>query len=638
MAPHVRFRLTIAAPTVPAASAAARKIVAATAGASIISVACLRSRSAVLTECLSAPLDESAAVDAAPLCGSNPRSIYGFLRLLFRALQLAFLMVPPLVLLVPVLAFPHDDNDGPGEEAHSWRSRFNRALLSALERAGPCTTKLGQWASTRPDILPLSLCQTLSSLHHRVSAHSLEQTKAAIHDSFGVPPDVLFRSLSPLPVGSGCIAQVHEAVAADGSRLAIKVLHPHVEARVADDLLLLRLSAAAMQALLRPVVRGLRWLAITEALDEFSTFMGSQLDLRREAEHLDTFRSNFAHEPRIVVPRPVREPLVLAAREADAVAVAGTEGSAQATRQLMLAGGLVSRRVLAETFVEGQTVSAMLIDDQLAAEAAAEADEAASAAMAAAGMGASDTADADASAAVAVAAQHEAAARLRAERNADLARLGLRTFLTMLLKHNFVHADLHPGNMLVTGNTGRIRGDEARGGEARGGEARGGEAPLPGDGEGTARGDRGDRGEEVRVPGLALLDAGLVVRLSPRDQRNFLALFRAIGDGDGARAGELMLTHAREQRCADPAAFKEGMRQLVAKAGAGQRGLFNLGHVKIGEVLLEVTSLVRTHQVQADPTFTTLVCSIVVLEGLGRQLDPSLDLFSVALPLLAGVG
>ena len=80
------------------------------------------------------------------------------------------------------------------------------------------------------------------------------------------------------------------------------------------------------------------------------------------------------------------------------------------------------------------------------------------------------------------------------------------------------------------------------------------------------------------------------------------------------------------------------MRQLVAKAGAGQRGLFNLGHVKIGEVLLEVTSLLRTHQVQADPTFTTLVCSIVVLEGLGRQLDPSLDLFSVALPLLAGVG
>ncbi len=40
-----------------------------------------------------------------------------------------------------------------------------------------------------------------------------------------------------------------------------------------------------------------------------------------------------------------------------------------------------------------------------------------------------------------------------------------------------------------------------------------------------------------------------------------------------------------------------------------------------------------THQVQVDASFTTLVCAIVVLEGLGRQLDPSLDLFSVALQI-----
>ena len=58
--------------------------------------------------------------------------------------------------------------------------------------------------------------------------------------------------------------------------------------------------------------------------------------------------------------------------------------------------------------------------------------------------------------------------------------------------------------------------------------------------------------------------------------------------------------------------------------------------LKVGEVLLEVTSLVRTHHVQPDPVFTTLVCAIVVLEGLGRQLDPTLDLFSVGLPLLVG--
>lgn len=128
----------------------------------------------------------------------------------------------------------------------------------------------------------------------------------------------------------------------------------------------------------------------------------------------------------------------------------------------------------------------------------------------------------------------------------------------------------------------------------------------------------------------------MVVELTERDRRNFLSLFKAIGQGDGELAGDLMLRHAREQRCDDPAAFRRGMRNLVESARAGERGAFNLRHLKVGEVLLEVTSLVRTHHVQPDPVFTTLVCAIVVLEGLGRQLDPTLDLFSVGLPLLVG--
>ena len=52
------------------------------------------------------------------------------------------------------------------------------------------------------------------------------------------------------------------------------------------------------------------------------------------------------------------------------------------------------------------------------------------------------------------------------------------------------------------------------------------------------------------------------------------------------------------------------------------------------QVLLDVTSLVRTHRVKVEPNFTNLVMAIVVLEGLGRQLDPSLDLFSIALELM----
>ena len=85
---------------------------------------------------------------------------------------------------------------------------------------------------------------------------------------------------------------------------------------------------------------------------------------------------------------------------------------------------LVSKRVLVESYIEGETLSSMLAAD-VAAEAAVSPLEC-----------------------VSLEATH-ATAQARAARNKELARMGLQAFLTMLLKHNFVHADLHPGNIIV---------------------------------------------------------------------------------------------------------------------------------------------------------------------------------------------
>ena len=192
---------------------------------------------------------------------------------------------------------------------------------------------------------------------------------------------------------------------------------------------------------------------------------------------------------------------------------------------------------------------------------------------------------------------------------ASLARAGLRAFLNMLVRHNFVHADLHPGNILVD-----LPPLSAA-------------VPAAAPAATPAVEPAAEPAAEAR---LSFVDAGLVVRLSKRDQRNFLQLLYAIGAGDGARAAELMLRRAPHQQCADPAAFREGMARLVKAA----RVDFCLRELRIGQVLLEVSALVREHRVAVDGAFTSLVMSIAVLEGLGRQLDPTLDLFSVAMPLL----
>ena len=74
-----------------------------------------------------------------------------------------------------------------------------------------------------------------------------------------------------------------------------------------------------------------------------------------------------------------------------------------------------------------------------------------------------------------------------------------------------------------------------------------------------------------------------------------------------------------------------------ADAGAGATkaaAQLNLAEVRIGSVLQEVMALVRKHQVQIDPAFTSLVTSMVIVEGIGRQLVPDLDLFRLGMPML----
>lgn len=169
-----------------------------------------------------------------------------------------------------------------------------------------------------------------------------------------------------------------------------------------------------------------------------------------------------------------------------------------------------------------------------------------------------------------------------------VARLGLRTFLKMVLHDNFVHGDLHPGNLLV-----RTRADGN--------------------------------------PEMTFLDVGIVAELSSEDRRNFIDLFTAVAKGNGREAGTLLLDRSPENQCDDPEAFVLDIETLIDGVS---RKTFNLNDVQIGSVLTSVLSIVRRHRVKLDPNFVSIVISITLLEGIGRQLDPQIDIFKQALPML----
>lgn len=65
-----------------------------------------------------------------------------------------------------------------------------------------------------------------------------------------------------------------------------------------------------------------------------------------------------------------------------------------------------------------------------------------------------------------------------------------------------------------------------------------------------------------------------------------------------------------------------------------KRRTFVLGNVKVGDLLSQMLSMVRSHHVRMESDFITVVISILLLEGIGRQLDPGMDLFKSSIPIL----
>jgi aarF domain-containing kinase len=218
----------------------------------------------------------------------------------------------------------------------------------------------------------------------------------------------------------------------------------------------------------------------------------------------------------------------------------------------------------------------------------------------------------------------------------DIANEGLDAFLTMLLIDNFIHADLHPGNIMVRFykpekldvSIFSRKEDRATGPK---------DSPdvteevlerlrpymkSPKEWQKTLQ----EIDEEGYRPQLIFIDTGLVTQLNATNRTNFLDLFKAVAEFDGYKAGHLMVERCRQPDAViDAEVFALRMQHLVL--GVKSR-TFALGNIKIGDILNEVLSMVRNHHVRLEGDFVNVVLSILLLEGIGRSLNPDLDLFA----------
>jgi aarF domain-containing kinase len=181
-------------------------------------------------------------------------------------------------------------------------------------------------------------------------------------------------------------------------------------------------------------------------------------------------------------------------------------------------------------------------------------------------------------------------------KNKYLANLGYDTFMTMLLVHNFVHADTHAGNMIVQGSMEDNRDPDAR-------------------------------------PSMIVLDAGLVTELSPSGFSHLKSLFRDVWRADGRAAARefIRLSHTG---CLHPERFQQEMEDLFyTHCGPGKAPG---ARINVAMLIGTIMRLVRVHKLTLDSEFAAIIVSVSILEGLAQDLDPDIDVVGKLGPFLFG--
>ena len=167
-----------------------------------------------------------------------------------------------------------------------------------------------------------------------------------------------------------------------------------------------------------------------------------------------------------------------------------------------------------------------------------------------------------------------------------LAENGVEIFFTQVFRHNFFHADMHPGNIFV-------------------------------------------QIEDPNFPKYAAVDFGIIGTLTKDDQyylaENFLAFF----EGDYNKIAQLHVDSGWVPSETRVDEFEIAIRTVCEP-------IFNkpLSDISFANVLISLFNTARQFNMEVQPQLILLQKTLFNIEGLGRQLYPELDLWKTAYPVL----
>lgn len=172
--------------------------------------------------------------------------------------------------------------------------------LDAAEALGGTLIKAGQFASTRPDLLPTAYTETLSSLQDRVPPRPGVEIQASVGRELGRPVPEVFAEFDEEPIAAASIAQVHRARLHEGREVAVKVQYPDVAGLIDADL-------DALDTIVRAIARLEPGIRLNPIVDYLRWTLPLELDFRREANAIADLRAALVDREDVIVPSVVPE-------------------------------------------------------------------------------------------------------------------------------------------------------------------------------------------------------------------------------------------------------------------------------------------------------------------------------------------